>query len=283
MKNKVINVGLIGRTNAGKSTLINSLVGEKISIENKKINTTLESIIGVLNISNTQIIFYDTPGSNLLNATKFVQKRIRSEIWEAINLVDLILFIIDSTKFNYNSIIRDIKKIHEVNKPIIVILNKIDLIKYNSTLPYIEKINKNKIVLDFFNISAKNHLGLNPLIKYFVSKAKIKKWKFLNNEISNKSDLFISNECTRNALLKYIHKEIPYNLLVKNLLFKKINKDNIKIKQLIEISNLRYKPIILGKKGETIKKIRETSQKEIESILNSKIHLYLKIVYKNEK
>ena len=104
MKNKVINVGLIGRTNAGKSTLINSLVGEKISIENKKINTTLESIIGVLNICNTQIIFYDTPGSNLLNATKDATNtglnlagcdarisEISANIEEVINSYDIVL------------------------------------------------------------------------------------------------------------------------------------------------------------------------------------------------
>ena len=77
--------------------------------------------------------------------------------------------------------------------------------------------------------------------------------------------------------LKFLHKEVPYNITVTNKIFKLLNKNNIKIKQLIEINNIRYKPIILGKKGETIKKIRLTSQKEIESIFNSKIHLYLEV------
>ena len=75
MNNKLIHVGLIGRTNAGKSTLINVLVGEKISIENKKINTTVESVIGICNIDNTQIIFYDTPGINFINTTNILKKK----------------------------------------------------------------------------------------------------------------------------------------------------------------------------------------------------------------
>ena len=283
MKNKILNVGLIGRTNAGKSTLINSLVGEKISIENKKINTTLESIAGIFNFQNIQIVFYDTPGSNFLKTTKIIQKKIKTQIWETIDSVDLVLLVIDVSKYNYQKIINDIKKINEIKKPIIVVFNKIDLVNKDLILKFIKELDRNNIVCDFFNISAKYKLGLSRLIKYFVKKSKIGEWQYKSNEISNKSDVFISNECTRNALLKYLHKEIPYNISVKNIIFKTLNKSNIKIKQSIEIYNARYKSIILGKRGQKIKKIRESSQKEIEKIFNSKIHLYLEVVYLNAK
>lgn len=281
MKNKILNIGLIGRTNAGKSTLINSLIGEKISIENKKINTTLESIAGILNIKNTQIILYDTPGINLIKTTNIIQKKIKTSIWETLHQVDLILFIVDATKFNSINIIKDINKINEVKKPIIVVFNKVDLIKKNILLPYIKKLSHIKFICEFFNISAKYNKGLDILQKYFVNQSNVGKWKFFSNEISNKDDIFITNECTRNALLKFLHKEIPYNIFVKNKLFKILNKNNIKIKQLIEISNIRYKSIILGKNGDTIKKIRKYSQKDIENIFHSKIHLYLEVVHVN--
>lgn len=281
MKNKILNIGLIGRTNAGKSTLVNSLIGEKISIENKKINTTLESIAGILNIKNTQIILYDTPGINLIKTTNIIQKKIKTSIWETLQQVDLILFIVDSTKFNSINIIKDINKINEVKKPIIVVFNKVDLIKKNILLPYIKELSHIKFICEFFNISAKYNKGLDILQKYFVNQSKVGRWKFLSNEISNKDDIFITNECTRNALLRFLHKEIPYNIFVKNKLFKILNKNNIKIKQLIEISNIRYKSIILGKNGDTIKKIREYSQKDIENIFHSKIHLYLEVVHVN--
>ena len=130
---------------------------------------------------------------------------------------------------------------------------------------------------------AKYNIGIDIIKKYLVKKSQYGVWEYEFNEISNKSEIYISNECTRNAVLKYLHKEIPYNIKVKNKLFKSINKKNIKIKQLIEINNLRYKSIILGKKGNTIKRIRESSQKEIESIFNSKIHLYLEVVHVNAK
>ena len=104
-----------------------------------------------------------------------------------------------------------------------------------------------------------------------------KKWLYDDQQITNKDDVFISNECTRNSLLKYLHEEIPYRLNVKNIIFKFIKKNELKIKQSIEITNLRYKSIILGKNGQTIKRIRESSQIEISDILKVKVHLYLQV------
>ena len=283
MRSRIIHVGLIGKTNSGKSTFINSIVGEKISIENKKINTTQESVTGILNVKNTQIIFYDTPGLIFLKKNNIIQKKQKTELWETINNVDLILFIIDIVKFNNYNTVNDIEKIKEVKKPVIVVFNKIDLIQKEIILSYIKKLNETNLIDDFFHISAKYNRGLDLIKNYLVTKSKYSKWKYEYNEVSNKSDIFISNECTRNALLKYLHKEIPYNISVKSKLFKTINKKNIKIKQLIEINNLRYKSIILGKKGKTIKRIRESSQKEIENIFNSKIHLYLEVTHINAK
>ena len=156
MRSRIIHVGLIGKTNSGKSTFINSIVGEKISIENKKINTTQESVTGILNVKNTQIIFYDTPGLILLKKNNIIQKKQNTELWEAINNVDLILFIIDIVTFNNYNTVNAIEKIKEVKKPVIVVFNKIDLIKKEIILLYIKKLNETKLIDDFFNISANN-------------------------------------------------------------------------------------------------------------------------------
>ena len=277
MVNKLIKIALIGNTNAGKSTLMNSMVGKTVSIINKKINTTQNIIKGIVNINDTQIIFYDTPGSNFLNSSVSSQKRLKIDIWTAIDEVECILYIIDVSKYNYNSVCSDIKKINEVKKPIIVIFNKTDLIDNKLILPYIESLNNLNIVEAFFNISAKYRKGLNKLSIFIKSKAKNNKWIFNKGEVSNKDPIFMANECTRNAILKYLHKEIPYNITVRNLLFKSLNNNDIKIKQSIDLTNMRYKPIILGNKGETIKKIRECSQNEISNIMKSKIHLYLQV------
>ena len=139
MKKKLIKVALVGKTNVGKSTLINSFVGEKISIINKKINTTQDLILGINNIKETQIIFYDTPGFNLLRTSSLLQKKIRTHIWNAIDQVDLVLYIIDSLKYRYENIEKDINKISESNKLIILVFNKIDLIDNKKILSYIKE------------------------------------------------------------------------------------------------------------------------------------------------
>ena len=169
MRNKLIKIALIGNTNAGKSTFLNSMVGQTISIINKKINTTQNLIKGILNINETQIIFYDTPGSNFLNTKIIDQKKIKIEIWTAIEDVDCILYMIDSSKYNFKNVYSDLKKINEVKKLIIVVFNKIDLIDNKLILPYIKSLNNLKLVDSFFNISAKYKRGLDKFCGYEAS------------------------------------------------------------------------------------------------------------------
>ena len=283
MTNRILKIALIGKTNAGKSTLINSFIGEQISIINKKINTTQDLILGIKNIDGTQIIFYDTPGSNFLKTTNILQKKLKINLWEAIESVDLMLYIVDVLKFNFTEIQNDILKISEVNKKTIFVFNKVDLIENNKVLALIDELKEMDTIDSFFNISAKYNKGIEGLSKYLVSKSYLGKWIYENDEITNKDDIYITNECTRNALLEFLHQEIPYNLSIENISFKYLQNGDLKIKQSIELNNPRYKAIVLGKKGETIKRIREKSQSEIKNILNCKVHLYLHANLKNEK
>ena len=283
MKKKLIKVALVGKTNAGKSTLVNSFVGEKISIINKKINTTQDLILGIQNIDTTQIIFYDTPGSNFLKTSNLLQKKNKTHIWSAIEQVNLILYIIDSSKYNYQDIESDINKISEVNKSIILVFNKIDLIENEKILFYINELKKFNFIESFFNISAKYNKGITNLSNYLRTKSITQEWLYKNDEITNKDDIFITNECTRNAILEFLHQEIPYNIKVRSLVFKYLKNHDLKIKQSIELQNERYKPIILGKKGNTIKRIRENSQNAIHKILNCKVHLYLQVNINNDR
>ena len=283
MEKKLIKVALVGKTNAGKSTLVNSFVGEKISIINKKINTTQDLILGILNIDTTQIIFYDTPGSNFLKTSNLLQKKNKTHIWSAIDQVNLILYIIDSSKYNYQDIESDINKISEVNKSIILVFNKIDLIENEKILIYINELKKISFIESFFNISAKYNKGITNLSNYLSTKSITQEWLYKNDEITNKDDIYITNECTRNAILEFLHQEIPYNIKVRSLVFKYLKNHDLKIKQSIELQNERYKPIILGKKGNTIKRIRENSQNAIHKILNCKVHLYLQVNINNDR
>jgi len=281
--NKVIKIALIGKTNSGKSTLINNIVGEKISIINKKINTTQESVIGIRNYKNIQIIIYDTPGINFLKVSKTFNQNLKVNLWASIDEADILIYMIDILRFNYKDILQDIKKLSEVKKPILILFNKIDLIDNNEILPKINLLKNIENITSFLSVSAKNNVGINEFLKFISTKSYSSNWIYENNEISNKDDIYITNECTRNAMLKFLHKEIPYNIKIKNTLFKYLKNNDLKIKQSIELDNKRYKSIILGKNGNTIKRIRECSQKDIKSIINNNIHLYLQVDTKNAK
>ena len=278
MTSKILKIALVGRTNAGKSTLINSIVGEKISIQNKKINTTQVTIMGIKNIKKTQLIFYDTPGSNFLKSLNKQSKNLKTNLWGGIDESDIIFYLIDSKTANIKFLFEQIEKLQEVKKKIIVIFNKIDLISNKQLLPLISNLNKNFQIDSFFTISAIQNIGIDDLLDYIKKYSYVSKWIFEDDEITNKDDIFIVGELLRETMLTYLHKEIPYNVSIQTSNFKILKNNDIKIKQKIIINQKRYKKIILGRKGEMIKKIREDSQKKMSQILNAKIHLYLEIL-----
>ena len=278
MKSKILKISLVGRTNAGKSTLINRIVGEKISIQNKKINTTQITILGVKNIKKTQLIFYDTPGSNFLKSLNKQSKNLKTNLWSGIDESDIIFYLIDSKTANIKFLFEQIDKLQEVKKKIIVIFNKVDLISNKQLLPLTSDLNKKFHIDSFFTISAMQNIGIEDLLDYIQKYSYVSNWIFKDDEITNKDDIFIINELLRETMLTYLHKEIPYNLNIETSNFKTLKNNDIKIKQKIIINQKRYKKIILGKKGEMIKKIREDSQKKMSQILKAKIHLYLEIL-----
>ena len=278
MQNKILKTAIVGKTNAGKSTLINNIIGEKISIQNKKINTTQDLIIGIKNIDKTQILFYDTPGSNFLKSLNIQSKNLKINLWSGIEDSDIVLYLVDSKTINLSFLFDQLEKIKEVKKKVILVFNKIDLIESKNLLPIIKKINDKYQIESFFNISAKNSIGVLDLLNYLLNFAYVSSWIYHEDEITNKDDKFILNELLRETLLTYLHKEIPYNLIINTSTYKVLKNNDIKIKQKIIINEKRYKKIILGKKGEMIKAIREDSQKKMSTILKAKVHLYLEII-----
>ena len=278
MTSKILKIALVGRTNAGKSTLINKIVGEKISIQNKKINTTQVTVKGIKNIRQTQLIFYDTPGSNFLKSLNTQSKNLKTNLWNGIDDSDIILYLVDSKTANAKFLFEQIKKLQEVKKKILIIFNKIDLISNKEILPLTSNLNKNFNIDSFFTISAKQNIGIEDLLNYIDKFSYASNWVFKDDEITNKDDVFIVGELLRETMLTYLHKEIPYNVNIQTSNFKILRNNDIKIKQKIIIKQPRYKKIILGKKGEMIKKIREDSQKKMSKIFNAKIHLYIEIL-----
>ena len=281
MKKKLLKISIVGKTNAGKSTLINGLIGETISITNKKINTTEDLILGILNINENQLIFYDTPGLNYLKNIDKKKIKLKHNLWKGLDETDVIFYLIDVKKYNFDEISNNFKKLEETNKKIIIIFNKNDLIDKKLILPKIKELDSKFKIDSFFSISAKKKLGLNKIKQYLTKISYNSDWYYQKNEISNKDDIFISNESTRNSILSLLHKEIPYNIKITNKIFKYLKNGDLKIKQNIEINNIRYKKIILGKNGEKIKEIRIKSQNYLSKLFNNRVHLYIQIIKSN--
>ena len=276
-------VNLVGIPNSGKSTLINKLVGKKISIVSHKVQTTRFCIKGICNFSlpnklKSQIIFVDTPGIFL--PKRRLEKAMVSAAWSELNLTDKVVYIHDVVKKIDNNTKEIIKKIFQLKSDVILVLNKIDLLPKEVLL---EKISEFKDLYKFeetFLISAKNGSGCEKLLEYLAKKMPTHSFFYDINVISDLPQSILASEITREKLFKNLNQELPYNLTVETEKWVINSDESLNIQQTIYINKQSYKPIILGKQGQNIKKIGTLARKELEKLLDCKIHLFLHIKFK---
>ena len=276
-------VNLVGIPNSGKSTLINKLVGKKISIVSHKVQTTRFCIKGICNFNlsdklKSQIIFIDTPGIFL--PKRRLEKAMVSAAWSELNFTDKVIFIHDVSKNLDCNTKEIIDKIFHIKPNIILALNKIDLLPKENLL---EKISEFRTLYNFeeiFLISAKNGNGCDKLIEYLANKMPTHSFFYDESIISDLPQSILASEITREKLFKNLNQELPYNLTVETEKWD-INPDkSVNIHQTIYINKQSYKPIILGKYGQNIKRIGTLARKELEKLLECKVHLFLHIKLK---
>ena len=276
-------VNLVGIPNSGKSTLINKLVGKKISIVSHKVQTTRFCIRGIRNFNLTnklksQIIFVDTPGIFL--PKRRLEKAMVNAAWSDLNLSNKVVFIHDVLKKIDKNTKEIIEKIFQIKSDVILVLNKIDLLSKEVLL---EKISEIKNLYNFeetFLISAKNGSGCNKLIEYLAQKMPPHPFYYDENTISDLPQSILASEITREKLFKNLNQELPYNLTVETEKWVNNENESINIHQTIYINKYSHKPIILGKQGQNIKKIGTLARKELQKLLDCKIHLFLHIKLK---
>ena len=276
-------VNLVGIPNSGKSTLINKLVGRKISIVSHKVQTTRFCIRGIcnFNLSNklkSQIIFVDTPG--IFSPKRRLEKAMVTAAWSELNLTDKVVFIHDVLKKLDKNTKKIIEKIFQIKSDVILVLNKIDLLPKEILL---KKISEIKNLYDFeetFLISAKNGSGCNKLLEYLAIKMPKHSFFYDENTISDLPQSILASEITREKLFKNLNQELPYNLTVETEKWVINTDESINIQQTIYINKQSYKPIILGRQGQNIKRIGTLARKELEKLLDCKIHLFLHIKFK---
>ncbi|WMC20339.1 MAG: GTPase Era [Enterobacteriaceae bacterium PSpyr] len=278
MKQNIKNlfVSIIGRTNVGKSTLLNKLIKKKFFITSKKKNTTIENTYSIYKKKNYKIIYIDNPGFILYNkkiSTYIINKKKYN--------IDIIIYIIEGTIIN-NDDKKIIKILKKIKCYIILIINKIDIIKNKIyLLPYIKFLKKKINFKELIPVSAKFNINIDIINKIIIKQLNIKKKKkkFFYYKYSKKKIIL---EVIREKIIRFLGQEIPYKINIKiyNIYISNKNKYNIFI--LILVKNLNQKKIIIGKNGNKIKIIGINSRIEIEKKIKKKINLFLKVIIKNK-
>lgn len=267
-------VSIIGAPNAGKSTLINQVVGAKVSIVSPKVQTTRVRVMGVVNQKDTQIVFIDTPG--IFSPQRRLEKSMVAAAWQGIKDADVILVLIDISHGKVSADSKSIiTKLKDGRKKAVLVLNKIDLVKKETLLSLADEMNKTGVFTDIYMISALKGDGLDRLVRDLAGKMPEGPWMFSEDQISDMPMRMLAAEITREKIFLQLGDELPYASTVETEQWEPFKNGSVKISQTIYVLRDSQKAIVLGKGGSRIKKIGESARHELEEILEQKVHLQL--------
>lgn len=267
-------VAVIGAPNAGKSTLVNHLVGFKVSIVTHKVQTTRTRIRGVCMYGASQIIFVDTPG--IFEPKRKLDRAMVDAAWLGADDADLIVFLYDVTRREVDSdTSRILSGLKNNNKEAILVLNKIDLVKSELLLPITKRFQKENIFSDTFMISAENGSGCEKLLEYLSARMPDSPWLYPEDEVSDLPQRLLAAEITREQVLLKLHQELPYGATVETEEWTERDDGAIVINQIIYVQRPGHKKIALGRHGSMIKAIGKASRHELQVLLNRTVHLFL--------
>ncbi|MEC7381282.1 MAG: GTPase Era [Pseudomonadota bacterium] len=269
-----IVVSIVGPSNSGKSTFLNSTLGEKVSIVSRKVQTTRMGLRGILNNKNVQIIFIDTPG--LFEAkTRFEKAMVENAFFNLSN-ADLVYFVIDGSRKLKNFEIKVLKYFKNFNKDSFLVINKIDLIDKKKLLVKSKEVNSYYEFKKTFMISAKIGEGIQDILDYTNELAISKGWLYPEDYYTDLQSAIVCEEITREKIFNLVHEEVPYNCIVKTENWSE-NKKILKIGQTIYVKKKNHKGIILGKDGSMVKEIGIASRIEMEKVFGKKIFLRIEV------
>lgn len=270
-------VVVLGAPNAGKSTLVNRLVGSKISIVSPKVQTTRSRVRGILVEGDTQLVLVDTPG--IFKASQRFERAMVASAWTEAQDNDQRLFLLDAKKGIDKNAELIIRQLQTNKQKAILVLNKIDLLEKEKLLPLIQQLNQYKIFTDTFLISAQTGEQVDELKAHLLKKAPKGIWMFPEDQLSDLPNRLFAAEITREKLFMLLQKELPYTLSVETTSYKELD-NAIRIEQTIYVERESLKPIIIGKRGQMIKKIGEAARRDLTALLETPVHLFLFIKVK---
>ncbi|MBU1174897.1 MAG: GTPase Era [Alphaproteobacteria bacterium] len=266
-------VALVGAPNAGKSTLLNTLVGAKVSIVTHKAQTTRSQIRGVVTTGSSQLIFIDTPG--IFTASRRLDRAMVEAAWSAAAGADIVALVIDAVRGLNPDNEAAIKGLENLRGPKILIINKIDRKQPQDLLALTEALNKRMDFAHTFMVCAQSGEGVADFIKTCHDMAPPGPWHFPEDQLSDLTQALTAAEATREKLFMRVHDEIPYNTTVETERFQVQKDGSFRIDQVVYVARASHKKIILGKSGQTIKAIGMEARKDLSEMFGVPVHLFL--------
>ena len=266
-------VALIGAPNAGKSTLVNKLVGAKVSIVTHKVQTTRAIVRGIAIHDNAQIVFIDTPG--IFKPKRRLDTAMVTTAWGGAKDADLILVLIDAERGIKGDAAAILDRLKDVRQPKILILNKVDRVNPEVLLNLTSKANESVDFESTFMVSALTGSGCKDLLAFLAKRLPEGPWYYPEDQISDLPMRQLAAEITREKLYLRLHQELPYSSHIETEKWEELPDGSVRIQQVIFVERDSQKKIVLGHKGETIRAIGQASRMEIAGILEQKVHLFL--------
>lgn len=266
-------VALIGAPNAGKSTLLNQLVGTKVSIVTHKVQTTRALIRGVCIRDDSQVIFVDTPG--IFRPRRRLDRAMVTTAWGGAADADVVAVLIDAKKGIDEAAIGVFDKLEGVRRKKILILNKVDLVRRDSLLALTTLANGRGTFERTFMVSALNGDGVDDVLAWLSGEMPPGPWLYPEDQISDLPIRQLAAEITREKVFLRLHDELPYESTVETEQWKEQKDGSVRIEQTIYVARDSQKAIVLGKGGETIKSVSMAARKEIAEIAEKPVHLFL--------
>jgi GTP-binding protein Era len=266
-------VALIGAPNAGKSTLINALVGSKVAIVTPKVQTTRTLLRGIAMEGPAQLIFIDTPG--IFAPRRRLDRAMVTTAWTGAHDADVVAVLIDAKKGLDDEAEAILKKLDEVRKPKVLILNKVDLVEKAKLLALAQAANERGKFDATFMVSALSGSGVADVRKWLAEHVPAGPWHYPEDEVSDAPLRQLAAEITREKLYLKLHQELPYQSTVETETWTERKDGSVRIEQTIYVERESQKKIVLGKSGQSIKAIGEASRRELAEIIEKPVHLFL--------
>lgn len=267
-------VALVGAPNAGKSTLLNRLVGAKISIVSPKVQTTRTRVLGLLTVDQCQLVLLDTPG--IFAPRRRLDRAMVAAAWQGAGDADAVVLLVDAARREIDDDTRAIiSRLQESGRRAVLALNKIDRIRRDKLLPWIADLNQSGIFEAVFLISATTGDGVNDLLHHLVAQMPEGPWHYPEDQLSDMPMRLLAAEITREKLFVQLHDELPYSTTVETESWEEFENGSVRIGQVIFVEREGQKAIVLGRHGARIKAIGSAARQELEQQMERRVHLSL--------